>query len=224
MSTSEDNVVVKTVDDVKKLCANIGLEPVELDPTAVSTVIQYLNDLRLDYTTYAVVPLGFDYGCLKNKCTKKFQSYNSNQSPLLTTELLKIIDQNNILNKPFSIGNSIRDSLGLGMSNEKLLRFQLGKFNTKGVICSANSMPGSSKPKVTGITCGDKVYANSKFDGVLGSQFKVLCPPGCGSMSEYPVFGAGKFHEKSSICRAAVMQGVVIDTEGGEVSVVTESG
>jgi len=45
----------------------------------------------------------------------------------------------------------------------------LGGFATKGVVCSANDMPGSSEPSVVGLKCDEKMIANKKFDGKLGS-------------------------------------------------------
>jgi hypothetical protein len=68
-----------------------------------------------------------------------------------------MIDNENVLNKKFSIGSGIRDGLGLGMHTKKLLKFELGKFPMSGIICSANKMAGSSEPDVLGITCDEKV-------------------------------------------------------------------
>jgi len=48
---------------------------VALEPRSVPIVIQYLNDLNLDFESVTVIPLGYDYGCERKKCTSKWQSY-----------------------------------------------------------------------------------------------------------------------------------------------------
>jgi len=79
--------------------------------------------LGLDLLSRSVVPIGYDWGCYSGKCTGKFHSYNKLESPEMTNDLLRIIDNENVMNKAFSIGSGIRDGLGLGMHTEKLLKF-----------------------------------------------------------------------------------------------------
>lgn len=67
-------ITINNVQDVIKICAKVGLEPVNLEPEAVPIVIQYLNDIGLDFGARSVVPMGYDWGCEKgkDKCTKQF--------------------------------------------------------------------------------------------------------------------------------------------------------
>jgi hypothetical protein len=51
-----------------------------------------------------------------------------------------------------------------------------------------------------------------------------FCPPGCAEDVGLPVYGSNSFHEKSSICRAAVFAGIYEDADGGEVSVMIAKG
>jgi len=69
------------------------------------------------------------------------------------------------------------------------------------------------------INCKDKVVANPLFDGVLDSSIKVLCPKGCAEQAQFPVYGKTSFSSKSSICRAAVLSGIIKDDTGGEIFV-----
>lgn len=48
-------------------------------------------------------------------------------------------------------------------------------------------------------------------------QTKVNCPPGCASKIGAEVFGNSVFHEKSSVCRAALFLGYLDDLKGGEI-------
>jgi hypothetical protein len=50
------------------------------------------------------------------------------------------------------------------------------------------------------------------------------CPPGCAGETGFPVYGSNSFHEKSSICRAAIFAGIIEDDEGGEVAVMIAKG
>jgi hypothetical protein len=43
------------------------------------------------------------------------------------------------MNKEYSIRGAIRDSIGLGMSKDKLVKFKLGEIPMHGVLCSSNT-------------------------------------------------------------------------------------
>lgn len=77
---------VKTIKDFGHWCAKVGLWPVRIiDPDeALPIIIHYLNELDIDFASKGVVPLGFDWGCLENKCSGGYNSYNSNKSPDLS--------------------------------------------------------------------------------------------------------------------------------------------
>jgi len=43
----------------------------------------------------------------------------------------------------------------------------------------------------------------------------VKCPENCSDDLDSIVYGRGPFHAKSSVCRAAVMSGIINDAVGG---------
>lgn len=52
---------------------------------------------------------------------------------------MEIIDKDNPINKR-SLGGTLKwDSIGLGMSKNKMLLFKLGEFDISGIICSGNN-------------------------------------------------------------------------------------
>jgi len=67
--------------------------------------------------------------------------------------------------------------------------------------------------------CGTMMAKNPEFDSIANSFIKIYCTPGCGSKTQFEVWGASSFLDKSSLCRAAVFTGMVDDTIGGEVNI-----
>jgi len=56
----------------------------------------------------------------------------------ITKMILSKLDKKNPLNDPAVIGNSVRDGIGLGMSNDKMLKFKFGDQKILGLVCSGN--------------------------------------------------------------------------------------
>jgi len=88
---------MKSLFDLGHNCAKLGLFPVAIEPDHVDIVIEYLNELELDFTAKAVVPLGYDWTCHKDgntsgKCEKSFNSFDSPQSKDITEVLMSKID------------------------------------------------------------------------------------------------------------------------------------
>jgi hypothetical protein len=50
---------------IRHWCGTIGLEPVQIEPDRLDTIIEYLNDIGIDLMTLNPIPFGYDYGCLK---------------------------------------------------------------------------------------------------------------------------------------------------------------
>jgi len=55
------------------LCANIGLQPIEMMSYAqAENIIHYLNDIKVNFVD-GHIPFGYDYGCKAKKlCTHSF--------------------------------------------------------------------------------------------------------------------------------------------------------
>jgi len=49
------------------------------------------------------------------------------------------LDEVNLLNKPFSWEGKVIDSIGIGLSRDKLMYFMLEEFPVKGLVCSTNT-------------------------------------------------------------------------------------
>jgi len=106
----------------------------------VELLLNYINDLGVDLQA-AVIPLGVDFDCYEKGCKRKFKQFGGPTTPELTTDLMTRLDRDNILNKDFSINGAMRDGIGLGMSDSKMLLFKIGEFPIMGIICSSNSIP-----------------------------------------------------------------------------------
>jgi pantoate kinase len=46
-------------------CGTIGLEPLQIDPSRIDVIIEYLNDIGIDLMSQSPIPLGYDYACSK---------------------------------------------------------------------------------------------------------------------------------------------------------------
>jgi hypothetical protein len=92
--------------------------------------------------------------------------------------LLKRLDNDNKMNFPVH-HNETFDSIGLGMSKSKMLKFNLGRIDLHGIVCSGNNMPGFTKPYAIAIDCDSVISANPKFDCEFGKKFIVTCPANC---------------------------------------------
>ncbi len=63
------------------------------------------------------------------------------------------------------IGKARRDGLGLGMSKDKLLKFEVGNHSIVGIVCSANNIFSMNPYKSKKLNCESKVEANSDLAG-----------------------------------------------------------
>lgn len=75
----------------------------------------------------SAVPLAYDWACNKGakSCSKVYRSFNDALSKVMTDDLLERLDDMNLMNKPFSwVGKKI-DTIGIGLSKNKLMYFDL---------------------------------------------------------------------------------------------------
>ena len=99
----------------------------------MTNIRNFISDLGINLLKGEVIPLGFDYGCLKGTCTGRYRSFSSEQSPDKTNEFSNAIDSTNILN--MAIGNfnkNQKEAVGIGMSKQGLLYFSIKAFPIKG--------------------------------------------------------------------------------------------
>ena len=65
---------------------------------------------------------------------------------------------------------------------------------------------------------------NPDFDGIQNTKIKVICPAGCEKLHQNKVWGKGVYKDDSSICRAAIHQGLISDSDGGKLEVELSAG
>lgn len=122
------------------------------------------------------------------------------------------------------------------MSNQDFVgldyKFKLGfgklKRGTriKGVVCSNNYDPEKERTRIAKIQCHEKMQNNNLFDGAYNTNFRLHCPPGCLSNKEpgMRVIGTSIFRDDSSICLAAIHNGIIKNESGGYLIVGSDTG
>ena len=90
-----------------------------------------------------------------------------------------------------------------------------GEFGGSFTVNDADDGNGTPKKgEAEKITCTDSVNGLGHKDD---DSFKAICPPGCKQGGN--VWGTDTYTSDSAICRAAVLEGVVTDDDGGPVTV-----
>jgi len=208
---------INKAKDVRMQCAKYGLFPIELqNQDMVSRILQLIIASGMDLSKDIYVPLGFDFSCKNNKCSNIYNSINSGNSlPIM-----------NLFSKARFPGQTNERSgrfAGLGKINETSMAiFDSSNVKISALICSSNKFKGeySENPSVN-ITC-DMNVSNNQDTYSEGKDVVAVCPKGC-QTSDAPIFGAGLYHGDSSICKAAIHQGV-IGGDGGKVVVRVQTG
>lgn len=80
----------------------MGFEPIELKSEyQIANIIYYIQNLGVQLKG-EVIPLGYDYGCLKGQCKTLFQSLTNENTLDFTWKLKSLLDKDNLANKDFS--------------------------------------------------------------------------------------------------------------------------
>jgi hypothetical protein len=77
-------------------------------------------------------------------------------------------------------------------------------------------------PSILAIKCSDAL-TEANFPGDAGKVFSINCPKDCSKDSEGDVFGEFMFAEESSICKAAILDGLLTNM-GGNIEIKIEKG
>ena len=226
-STGEKNLNnVKSLRDVRFECAKLGLEPTEIrDLKEIDSLQNYLNDLKVNLSAKAVIPIGYDYGCDRKMCNKRYHSLNSINSPDSTDIIKANINRKNTLNMAWSksIKKTEENSVGFGLGKHGLVTFALpGIYPIKGVICSQNDDPDLEIKKFLAIDCDTKIRGNEDFNSIEFTNIKVKCPAQCGTKGKGKVWGSNIFKDDSSICKAGIHAGQLEGSEGGLIEISIE--
>jgi len=207
------DVPVDEVNDVRKGCASIGLEPIQLNNAdAVNRIVQFVRISGWDLAGTLTIPLGHDYGCDDGTCSSVFNSMNTKDSPILSQ----------LFQSPDPDLSSFNKGLGyntLGLGFNKLGKphfFNLKTAKVTALICSTNQhAPVLADPAEIPLECGDLLKGNSKIEGAVGSKVKISCPAFCLERADAKVYGRNSYSDISSICRAALHNGAITNEDGG---------
>ena len=138
---------IKNHLDVQYQCATVGMLPLEIaSANEFTTVTNYLKALELNIAENQVIPLGYDWGCMRAACTGRYRSFSNEASLDITDELIKKLDKSNILNMAFNLKGYVKDSIGFG--NDLGLGFvflKMDQFKMKGLICAHDSDDGKEE-------------------------------------------------------------------------------
>lgn len=128
-------------NDVQFICGNIGFLPLEIKyPHEIEIVLNYLQNIGLDLEANEVIPLAYDWGCLKGSCSGTYRSFSSEKSRDISAEVIAKLDQTNVLNMAFNVKGYIKDTIAIGKElNAGFLLVKLENFKIKGVLCETMS-------------------------------------------------------------------------------------
>jgi len=206
---------IKTQEDVLYNCSKVGLQPLELkNKYMVSRIHQILvaSGMKLMYPNF--VPLGYDYTCKFDKCSKIFNSLSTKKS----VPIINFFDENFLTQNHNSKGAAFA---GLGtIDSPHMVLYDSNHMAITSLICSTNIFENSkSHDTVKSIDCDFNVSNNQ--DIFSGTNEKVLlCPRNCQNSSK-DVIGTGIYHSNSSICKAALHAGG-LSGNGGKISVILQ--
>jgi len=203
---------IKTPQDVRDQCAEVGMLPIELKNKEMTQRIQsVLNASGMSLNFPHFVPLGYDYSCTGIKCSDIFNSLNKKSSdPIMKFFNGKVKTPK----KP----KTTYQFIGLGDPDEmKLTRYNEKKMEISGIVCSTNITNEKQESKrFKTIDCDYTLNANLDVF-ISKKEVTVICPKGCTNSKE-GVFGAGTYNGKSSICKAAIHAGEIPEL-GGKIVV-----
>jgi len=104
----------------------------------------------------------------------------------------------------------------------KIVKLAAG-LKMKGIVCSTNYNHEYEKNLYLDIDCDTTPYSNLDFTGGKYTQFSVNCPAGC-AKNPSKVTGKSIYKDDSSICKAAIHNGVIKDIDGGILTISFDDG
>jgi len=172
----------------------------------VKSIVGMVQDYQTQIAPNEYIPLLIDYSCSFGECTGAFQSFNnlmSNVVPEIVTAL-----------KGDWLASYIKDHNDILVLNNEM-KFGFKKFRSglkiKGIICSRNYNPTFEEKRVLEIDCDTVMNGNIDFSDALYTTWTVKCPASCAKEGAKPVVGNMIYKDDSSICLAAVEQGIYKD-------------
>ena len=212
-NTEISNYSIETFRDIRYLCAKKGLEVINIaNKDILNRIKQILKvkgwNLGLPYA----IPLGFDYGCDGNLCSGNYNSLNSQDTKAIEEFFSYKI--NYFDNLKTSTGKL--DTIGFGFDNKKPLFFNLKQKQISAIVCSTNKYGSEENPLIQKIRCSDNLINNRYLSLSQHSSIIVSCPYFCLDDKDLKLIGTSRYSHDSSVCKAAIHQGLISNLEGGE--------
>ncbi|PFH35910.1 F5/8 type C domain-containing protein [Besnoitia besnoiti] len=205
---------VVTLDDIRKGCAQVGLEPmVPKSPQHFKSILSALYQMGFALKEKGAVPLAYDYSCLDGACTGEYRDLNDGVTDMTSFVLSQAEPESSSVNL---------DTAGLGLNGDKTSFFDLASAPVVALVCSVNTTEGERSAPNVDIDCETTAEGHEAFKGIANTNVVVECPEGCADDASLPVYGSdGVYAATSSICRAAIHAGLI--KSGGVVNVSIES-
>ena len=215
--------------DIRYKCNLLGLEPLEIkNDKMINTIYNLLRILKYDLNTDIIIPLAYDYNCDVSKCANLFKPFNDINSGDITDLLNSFIKENGKnINYLFSSGfsgdpNIIRNVAAFGKLNNVIFE-KLDSSKVAAIICSTNKDGKKSVKNYIDIDCDSHLRTDAFSTYEIFSNLRMICPSDCAKVKA-GVYGSGIYTDNSSLCRAAIHSGALIDSEGGIIEVRIEPG
>ena len=205
---------IKDFNSIRYQCAKVGLYPIQINnKETLERIYQVLTAKGYSLSKPIVVPLGYDYTCVNNKCSGIVNSLNDKQSPGISSFFFNPSKKNEsastVKSGPF---------YGLGYSTKPhKISFSPDSTTISGIVCSTNhNQVGSKDTKTKTISC-EVTPENNPDIFIEGSDILIECPAACQNVAT-TVYGSAVYNGKSSICKAAIHAGM-LSTQGGKIYV-----
>lgn len=215
---------IRTLANLKDICYEIGMEPIEIKSgKMLHKIFNLIKIAGFDLFDDHVVPFAYDYSCEMGKCSHNYKSINSQASTSITENINDFIKfQNkknfllNSLYNNFSFDSSSNDFAFFSKNNA--IYSSLSALSTKiaAVVCSTNKS-GKKTYNFIDLNCDDNLRSEVFSNYERFSALKMLCPNRC-ELSTAKVYGTDIYTDNSSICKAAIHSGA-IGTDGGYIEV-----
>lgn len=177
-------------------CNEIGMLPLEINKEGILEQIKSIFDKsQIHISKDILIPIGTKY----DTSSTEYYSFNSQYSPEISFYYKNIeltndtmlgfrweeVEDNQIQLIPFTPKESLQ-------------------FKIQYLLCSLpnNKQNFSSIPTLK-ISCRFSISNNKKLFTLYNTQYLIYCPRKCNN-PEYLIYGNEQYHEKSSICRAAL--------------------
>lgn len=213
------NLDIHDYIDVRIACAKRGLEPLEINSNiTIQKIVSVLKKLGYKLSDSKVIPLGYDYSCNLDGCSKLFFSLNNKDTIPLNSlgncrnNSFESANINNFIGlTEFSLNPRLLDNYD-DYQNVPLYKYNSYKNKLSGLICSTNIKDQSDS--ALRLSCEANLFMYSELLSINKSLL-INCPSRC-NIIEGDIFGFERYHASSLICKAAFHSGK-LESCGGKV-------